>query len=132
MPKSDSSAVAALVKWWQGLGAQVVELSPGAHDALAAASSHVPHVAAAALAAATPLAALPLAAGGWLDTTRVASGDPALWVQILLSNRRHALTSLARYEKLILSFRQALERGDAARLERLLLKGKTIRDAVGS
>lgn len=131
-PRTDQSAVAAASDWWRTLGANVTELSPAIHDKLTAASSHVPHVAAAALAAATPTDALPLTAGGWLDTTRIAGGDPALWVQILLSNRRGVLTSLTRYEKLIHSFHRALERGDAAQLERLLEQGKAIRNAVGS
>ncbi len=131
-PRCDARTTERLARWWRALGAKVLEMSPGPHDKLLAASSHLPHLAAAALAAATPREALPLTAGGWLDSTRIAGGDPELWTQIFLSNRRQALTALARYEKLILSFRQALERGDAARLRRLLQEGKTIRNAVGS
>ena len=59
-------------------------MSPAEHDKLVAGASHVPHLVAAALVAATPQESLPLVAGGWIDTTRIAAGDPELWRDILL------------------------------------------------
>jgi len=121
-----------LAELWQAVGANVLKMSPAAHDRAAAAISHVPHVASAALATVTPANALPLAAGGWLDTTRVAGGDPSLWRQILVENRENVLTALLRYEKQLAAIRGCLERHDDARLERLLQQAKRKRDAVGS
>ena len=61
------------------------------HDAALALTSHVPHLAAVAMAAATPSEFLHLTASGWRDTTRVAGGDPNLWQAILTANRQHVL-----------------------------------------
>ncbi len=63
-------------------------LSPEKHDQMVAAVSHIPHLLAAALVNhAVSFGDLALAAGGFRDTTRVASGSPELWTEILLANR---------------------------------------------
>jgi len=125
-------AVAAIESLWRSVGANVVRMSPAEHDRAVAATSHVPHVVAAALAAATPTDYLPLTAAGWADTTRVAAGDVELWRQILSDNREHTLAQLREFEKLIAAWVAALERGDEAQLVHLLQQGKRQRDAVGS
>jgi len=133
-PSQDTKAdaVGQIESFWQALGANVVRLSPAEHDRAVAATSHVPHIVAAALAAATSDEYLPLTATGWADTTRVAAGDVELWRQILSENRTHALAQLREFEKLISAFAAALERGDEAQLAHLLQQGKRQRDAVGS
>ncbi|MBS0209719.1 MAG: prephenate dehydrogenase [Planctomycetes bacterium] len=130
--KTPLEATAEVETFWRRLGGATITMTPQAHDRAVAAISHLPHLAAAALAASTPKQYLPLAARGWLDTTRVASGDVAMWRQIFESNRAEALTALARYEKVLAACRQALKRGDFRRLEQLLLKAKQTRDALGS
>jgi prephenate dehydrogenase len=92
----------------------------------------LPHLAAAAIAGATPERYVSLTAGGWQDTTRIAAGDPALWRQIMLSNRDNLLAALNQFSALVDAWRQALEAHDAAELERLLTEAKQIRDAVKS
>jgi prephenate dehydrogenase len=121
----------AIEQFWQSLGARVVRMSPEAHDEAVAATSHLPHVVASALAAATPEAQLRLVATGWLDSTRVAAGDVELWTQILVENRDSVLSALDRCEKGLASFRAALTKGDRNRLAALLRAGKERRDAVG-
>jgi prephenate dehydrogenase len=75
------------------LGAEVVALPPERHDALVAVVSHVPHLTAAALMtvadqrAEEHAALLRLAAGGFRDMTRIAAGQPALWLDICAENR---------------------------------------------
>jgi prephenate dehydrogenase len=126
------SAVEEVQTLWTSLGASVISMSPAAHDEAVAATSHLPHVIASALAAVTPPDLLRLVAGGWLDTTRVAAGDVSLWQQILLENRDPVLTALAKLENELHSWRRALEQRDVAAVEALLQQGKTIRDAVGN
>ena len=124
--------VAQITAFWQSLGAKVLSMHPDEHDQLVAGASHVPHMVAAALVAATPRESLPLVAGGWTDTTRIAAGDPELWRDILLSNRAPILATLAGLEATLAKFRTALERADAAALVELLRDAKRTRDAVGS
>lgn len=124
--------VAAIEQFWQALGARVIRMNPRAHDEAIASVSHLPHLLATVLAASTPEKLLPLVAGGWLDTTRVAAGDPELWRQILTDNRAHVLKALDKFGKVLSNFRTALEQGDDAALLRLLQAGKDRRDTVGN
>ena len=39
----------------------------------------------------TSIEDLPLTAGGWRDSTRIAAGDPELWTQILFAQSRQCL-----------------------------------------
>ncbi len=107
-------------------------MTAGEHDAALAATSHLPHLAAAAIASTTPERYVTLTASGWHDTTRIAGGDPLLWRQILLANRANVLEALDRYTRQLAEWRSALSASDAERLERLLAEAKRIRDVVGN
>ncbi len=80
-------------------GAEVVPVTAAEHDDAVAAVSHVPHLLAAALAAAAgeagPLA-LALAAGSFRDGTRVIGGDPALVTAMVEGNAGPTRAALAR------------------------------------
>lgn len=118
-------------EFWQSLGAEVTLLSPEEHDRALAATSHLPHLVAAALAAATPEEWLQLAATGWGDTTRIAAGDPQLWTQIFGQNRVAVIDALRRFEHRLALFEEAISGPDAAALSAQLQEAKRIRDALG-
>ncbi|MET0661994.1 MAG: prephenate dehydrogenase/arogenate dehydrogenase family protein [Ilumatobacteraceae bacterium] len=91
----------ATVRWVvSSLGADVVAIDPERHDHLVAVVSHVPHLTAATLMglastrAEEHAALLRLAAGGFRDMTRVASGQPAIWLDICAENRPAILDAL--------------------------------------
>ncbi len=132
---TDSTSTEATVRaeaFWESLGATVERLSPDQHDAALAITSHLPHLVASALATSTPETIRSLVATGWLDTTRVAAADAALWRQIFSSNRSQVLAALDRYREHLEVLRRALVDEDDAQLEQLLAEGKRIRDAVGN
>ncbi|MBA3480747.1 MAG: prephenate dehydrogenase/arogenate dehydrogenase family protein [Pirellulales bacterium] len=118
-------------EFWESLGAEVALLSPGEHDRALAATSHLPHLIAAALASSTPEEWLQLAATGWGDTTRIAAGDPQLWTQIFSQNRAAVIDALRRFEHRLAAFDEAISHGDAAALTTELTEAKRIRDALG-
>jgi prephenate dehydrogenase len=128
--KTPAAATRTIEGFWKSLGAKTLRMSPEAHDAALAATSHVPHVVASALAAATPADVLALAAGGWHDTTRIAASDGALWAQILCDNRDRVLDTLSEVDETLDIFREAIENRDAAGLERLWQVGKERRLAA--
>jgi prephenate dehydrogenase len=131
---TDPGALAKIVSFWERLDADVVKMSPAEHDTALAATSHLPHIVAFALAAATPQHLLPLAASGWRDTTRIAGGDPAMWRPIFTTNREQILAALARFEGLIGQLRSALSAGDDERLLQIIEQAREIkskRDALG-
>jgi len=132
-PQDDTppGLVQRVQEFWESLGAEVVLLSPEEHDRAVAATSHLPHLVAAALAAATPEEWLQLAATGWGDTTRIAAGDAQLWTQIFRQNRRAVIDALRRFEHGLSALDEAIAAGDDAALSTLLQEAKRIRDAVG-
>ena len=83
------------------VGAEVVPVTAAEHDDAVAAVSHVPHLLAAALAAAAadagPLA-LTLGAGSFRDGTRVAGSDPAFVTAIVEGNAGPTAAALARVQ----------------------------------
>lgn len=130
--RSAEADVTTVSDFWSALGADVRRLSPEAHDAVLAATSHVPHVVAFALAASVADENWPLSAGGLRDTTRIAASDPELWSQILLTNRDEVLKALERYQQSLDGLRDALRQSDKTRLLELLQEAKRKRDAVGN
>jgi prephenate dehydrogenase len=123
-------AIRRIQDFWQGLGARVTIMTPEEHDRAVAATSHLPHLVAAALASVTPEVYLPLVGTGWLDSTRVAAGDVELWRQILSQNRGSVLQCLEQFEKVLNSLRSALQQRDDTAVTQLLSSGKQRRDAL--
>jgi prephenate dehydrogenase len=86
---TSQEAVEAITGLVRECGADPITVEPRMHDRWVALVSHAPHVVAAAMAARLEHevpGALALAGQGLRDTTRIAAGDPALWVQILAAN----------------------------------------------
>lgn len=127
---SPPADVERLLRFWESLGSKCLTMSPAEHDQAVAATSHLPHVIAALVAASTPTESLPLVATGWLDTTRIAAGDVELWRQILAQNRGSVLKRLREFAKVLNSFTDALDGHDEEAVSRLLAAGKQQRDAL--
>ncbi len=91
------SAVSGIVR---ALGAEAIALGPEQHDRVVAVVSHVPHLTAATLMGLASdrsdehAALLRLAAGGFRDMTRIASGHPDIWLDICAENRPAILAAL--------------------------------------
>lgn len=128
-PAADSANL-AIRSFWERLGSRVIEMSPADHDAALATTSHLPHVAASALADVLPEEFRQLAASGFRDTTRIAAGDPDLWVAILLANSDAVIASLAAFSESFGKFQAAIEKRDPDELKKLLQLAKRNRDAV--
>jgi len=106
---TDWDALNAVAAFWQALGMRTTTLSPADHDRLVCDISHLPHVIAAALVAMQTDEALALAGKGFLDTTRVASGDGALWRDILQENGDNLSDSIARFSARLIKLIKLLQ-----------------------
>lgn len=99
------SGLASLQELLKGTRAKYVELSPTEHDTICGMLSHLPHIIAASLVTQADLfnhehpRAKQLAAGGFRDITRIASSDPAMWTDILLSNREILMSQLTIWQE---------------------------------
>jgi prephenate dehydrogenase len=118
-------------KLWTALGANLAILSPDKHDQMIAAVSHIPHLMASALVNhAVAHGDLDLAAGGFRDTTRVASGSPELWAEILLANRSAVGLQVQQLISQLATLNAALESPDRAAAKSILLSAlKAAHDA---
>jgi len=130
--QTPADVIESVEHFWSALGAKVVRLAADRHDVIVAATSHVPHLVAAALADATKKSHLPFCSTGWEDTTRVAAGDPELWMQILRGNSAAVLEALGAVESSLASLREAIRRDDARALKKVLARAKQRRDALGN
>jgi prephenate dehydrogenase len=121
-----------IVALWEGVGARVVNVSPEEHDAILARTSHLPHVAAAAVALAAIRCApdSAMVGPGFRDTTRVADGRAELWRDICLTNRDALLEGLEDLQQTLHDFQSALEHSDSATLEQLFQDGREARRKV--
>ena len=130
---SDMASVELVKCFWEKLGTRVVLASVEAHDQMVAAMSHLPHLLAALLVkhvAAEKNAALELSGPGFRDSTRIASGAPELWADILLSNSDAVQQHLLAFKKLLEEAGILLAEKDAKKLQALLDEAKQNRDRL--
>jgi prephenate dehydrogenase len=115
------------------LGAEVVALPADRHDEVVAVVSHVPHLTAATLMALASeraeehAALLRLAAGGFRDMTRIASGNPAIWLDICADNRVAIVGVLESLISRLSAMRDIVETEDREALEGWLREARDAR-----
>jgi prephenate dehydrogenase len=106
----------------RGIGALVVAMAPEQHDRAVGMVSHLPHALSLglmnlALRKQTETANLfYLAAGGFRDMTRIASSNPAIWLDILTENRVALTALIDDYVAELGCLRGMIEEGDAEQL----------------
>ncbi len=134
LPDTEPQALAQVRAMWELTGAEVVEMDVRRHDAVLAATSHLPHLLAYALVDNLARAEddgaelFQYAAGGFRDFTRIASSDPLMWRDICLANREALLLALARFTGDLQSLAAAVHAGDGARLLEIFQHAKAARD----
>jgi len=120
----------AIEAFWESLGMRVVRRSPSAHDRAVARISHLPHVLAGLLMLLPGKNDLDVSASGFRDVTRLASGDPEMWRDILLTNRGAVLAALDRFSADTAALRELIDRGDGEAIEKFLARAKKRRDTT--
>ncbi|QHE78441.1 prephenate dehydrogenase [Hydrogenophaga sp. PBL-H3] len=119
-------------KVWTALGCHVKQMSPEAHDAAYAAVSHLPHLVAFALMngiQSQQQAAdfLSLAGPGFRDFTRIAASDPAIWRDILMSNREELLAQSRFFQRALHALETAINADNPDALETLIDQASSAR-----
>lgn len=137
-PRASSDAVEEARCFWRALGAEVLQIGADQHDALMAAVSHLPHVAAFAMAGSlvpqlAELEVHPEAAVSTTslrDTTRIAASNPPVWRDIFLENRTHLLPLIRALERQVGVLASAIEAADGQRLEAILTAARDSRERL--
>ncbi len=130
---TDPEALARVEAMWSVCGAEVTRMSPGHHDEVLAATSHLPHMLAFSLV--DSLARMKendeifrFAAGGFSDFTRIASSSPVMWRDICLANRGPLRSVIKRFAGELHDLAAALDAGDGDRLLAIFERAKAARD----
>lgn len=105
------------------------------HDYSVAAISHLPHLIAAGLVNmveekdSTNKYMHTLAAGGFRDTTRIASSSPEVWEQICITNSLNISLLLEDYIERLTTLKSSLDNKDGDYIHALFEKSKKYRDS---
>jgi prephenate dehydrogenase len=132
-PGQDPEALQRVRRLWQATGARVVEMDPARHDAIFAATSHLPHLLAYSfveMLAMRPDAAeiFPNAGGGFRDFTRIASSSPQMWHDIVRANAPAVQMLLAEQIRSLQRLQGYIEQGQWGALEASFSRARAARE----
>ena len=133
LPETDTHATDRVRDMWQAAGADVVEMDPVHHDAVLAATSHLPHVLAYTLVESLVRLddegeVFEYAAGGFRDFTRIASSDPVMWRDICLANGDAIQLMIEHFAADLQELNAAIQSHDGQRLLDIFTSAKAARD----
>jgi prephenate dehydrogenase len=133
LPGTSTLATGRVRDMWEAAGAQVVSMNPVHHDAVLAATSHLPHLLAYSLV--DTLARLDdndevfeYAAGGFRDFTRIASSDPVMWRDVCLANADAIVLMVEHYINDLQVLSEAIRNRDGQQLLDVFAAAKAARD----
>jgi len=124
-------AVEEAAALWRLVGCEVQTLSPSEHDAAIGLVSHLPHLIAAALVdfvCAQNSAAVGFCGNGLRDTTRIASGLPDMWTEILATNHAMLGSQLQAFIARLQEVSRDIAGGNDSKLKEFLTNAKVQRD----
>jgi len=118
---------------WNRLGMLVSSMGMEEHDEVMSWISHLPHLVASSLIN-TIMSRNPkmirYCGNGLRDTTRIAAGNPQMWMEILLGNKENLQQGIDDLLKSLEEFREALSNGDRVDLLKMLQSAKDSRDLL--
>jgi len=133
--KTPSRQLNEVATLWKAAGAEVMEIDAKVHDMTVAHTSHVPHI----ISAIMTLTALgdvktrsvreKGCAGGFRDTTRIASSAPQMWREIIESNSPAIIKAISEFEKNLKDFRDNISKREYQKIEKKLQSAKNLRDS---
>ncbi len=133
----DEQKLAALVEFWESLGANVEIMGTAHHDLVLAVTSHLPHLiaytivgTASDLEEVTESEVIKYSAGGFRDFTRIAASDPTMWRDVFLSNKAAVLTMLQRFTEDLTALQRAIRVGDDQTLFEHFTRTRAIRRSI--
>ena len=133
LPHTSPAAIGKVEAAWSGMGADVLTMEVAQHDAVLAATSHLPHLLAFSLV--DTLAKenqnqdiFRYAAGGFRDFTRIASSDPTMWHDIFVANQQALLNVIEHFNNGLAQFKEAVEQQDSEALLGFMTRAKAARD----
>ena len=124
-------------KLWEIFGSNVTTMKPKNHDNTMAITSHIPHLiaynivgTAAKLESKTKSEVIKFSASGFRDFTRIASSDPTMWRDIMISNKKQILFMLKRFNQDLNNLKKAIEGNNKKKLFNTFRTTRNIRKKI--
>ena len=124
-------------KLWKIFGSNVTIMNPKNHDNTMAITSHIPHLiaynivgTAAKLESKTKSEVIKFSASGFRDFTRIASSDPTMWRDIMISNKKQILFMLKRFNQDLNNLKKAIEGNNKKKLFNTFRTTRNIRKKI--
>ncbi len=135
MPNGKPEVTERISEFWRSIGANPIVIDPSFHDKIVAHTSHISHIIAMTLAR-TVLDCpeneksfwFQGCAGGFRDTTRIASSVPSMWRTIIEQNQVEVLDAMNRFEAKWQEVRHDIETGNFDAFETKFAEGRDKRD----
>lgn len=132
--KTSTDTIKKIKSFIEALGAYPVIIDPYEHDRVVAQISHIPHLTATMLVNMLDrnkeTSYLPFVGGGFRDTTRIASGNPNMWKDILYLNKKEIINAIGTLEKMLKEFKNILDGENREEILEILENAKLIRDRI--
>ena len=135
LAETDATAIELVKQMWEQVGARIRLMDPESHDEILGMTSHLPHAVAYALVAQLADQSrneeyASMTAGGFLDITRVASSDPAMWRDIFLHNAKPTANLIRKHRKVLERLEGLIREGDAQGLQEWFESAKALRSSL--
>jgi prephenate dehydrogenase len=121
MENTRPDALQKIQRFWESLGSLVSIMDVDHHDAILAATSHLPHILAYSLVDMLgrkdeQSEIFKYAAGGFRDFTRIASSDPTMWLDICSANKEQIIPLIQQLKSELDKIEQMLANDDRRQL----------------
>lgn len=136
LSENDLDACGTLEELLKDTQAKFLRVTPSEHDKLVGMLSHLPHIIASGLVNQAELfsedhpEARVLAAGGFRDITRIASSDPIMWTDILLSNQEVLIQLINIWQKNMSQISELIQQNNREAIFDFFVRAKNTRDAL--
>jgi prephenate dehydrogenase len=136
LKSSPRKRIQETISFWKKVQSIPVIISPDQHDRFVALTSHLPHLLAALLTniygayeKRNPLIKTAIGSG-FRDFTRIAAGNPSMWNDIFLMNRKEIKGFLGQYRKSLLKLEQEIMKTNSNYWKSFFEKSKKIREQI--
>ena len=122
---------------WRKLGSKTITMRSKDHDSIMAITSHIPHLiaynivgTASELGENIKSEVIKFSASGFRDFTRIASSDPIMWRDIMLSNKEEIISLFEKFNDDLKQILDAIKKDDGEFLVRKFKKTREIREKI--
>ena len=122
---------------WKKFGSKVITMKSKDHDSIMAITSHIPHLiaynivgTASELEEDIKSEVIKFSASGFRDFTRIASSDPVMWRDIMLSNKDEIILLFEKFNNDLKQILDAIKKDDGDFLVKKFKKTREIREKI--